>query len=85
MKSIHGMEALLDSKQLRAYLSLARCGSFTGAARELGLSQSAISHAMKALEIDIGCRLLDKVGKKVFPHAGRVNNCFFTRKKSSAR
>lgn len=65
LKSIHGMEALLDSKQLRAYLSLARCGSFTGAARELGLSQSAISHAMKALEVDIGCRLLDKVGKKV--------------------
>ncbi len=59
------MEALLDSKQLRAYLSLARLGSFTGAARELGLSQSAISHAMKALELDIGCRLLDKVGKKV--------------------
>ena len=59
------MEALLDSKQLRAYLSLARIGSFTGAARELGLSQSAISHAMKALELDIGCRLLDKVGKKV--------------------
>ena len=59
------MEALLDSKQLRAYLSLARIGSFTGAARELGLSQSAISHAMKALELDMGCRLLEKVGKKV--------------------
>ena len=65
LKFIHGMEALLDSKQVRAYLSLARCGSFTGAAKELGLSQSAISHAMKALEVDIGCRLLDKVGKKV--------------------
>ena len=65
------MEALLDSKQLRAYLSLARCGSFTGAARELGLSQSAISHSMKALEIDIGCRLLEKVGKKaVLTQAG---------------
>ncbi len=66
MKFIHAMEALLDSKQLRAYLSLARSGSFTGAARELGLSQSAISHAMKALELDIGCRLVDRVGKKVF-------------------
>ncbi len=59
------MEALLDSRQLRAYLTLARVGSFTGAARELGLSQSAVSHAMKALEVDIGCRLLDRVGKKV--------------------
>ena len=60
------MEALLDSRQLRTYLTLARVGSFTGAARELGLSQSAVSHAMKALEVDIGCRLLDRVGKKVF-------------------
>ena len=65
LKFIHGMEALLDSKQLRAYLSLARQGSFTKAARELGLSQSAISHAMKALELDVGCRLLDRAGKKV--------------------
>ncbi len=60
------MEALLDSKQLRAYLALARIGSFTGAARELGLSQSAISHAMKSLELDVGCRLVEKAGKKVF-------------------
>ncbi len=59
------MEALLDSKQLRAYLCLARHGSFTKAARELGLSQSAVSHAMKALELDVGCRLLDRAGKKV--------------------
>ena len=60
------MEALLDSKQLRAYLALARIGSFTGAARELGLSQSAISHAMKSLELDVGCRLVEKTGRKVF-------------------
>ena len=60
------MEALLDSKQLRAYLALARVGSFTGAARELGLSQSAISHTIKSLELDVGCRLVEKAGKKVF-------------------
>jgi DNA-binding transcriptional LysR family regulator len=65
MNCIHAMEALLDSKQLRAYLALARLGSFTGAARAVGLSQSAVSHAMKALETDVGCRLLDKAGKKV--------------------
>ena len=65
LKFIRGMEALLDSKQLRAYLCLARHGSFTKAARELGLSQSAVSHAMKALELDVGCRLLDRTGKKV--------------------
>jgi DNA-binding transcriptional LysR family regulator len=44
---------------------LARTGSFTRTAQELHLTQSAISHAMKALESDIGCRLLDKMGKTV--------------------
>ncbi len=55
----------LDSRQLRAFLVLARVGSFTKAAIELHLTQSAVSHAMKALEEDVGCRLLDRVGKKV--------------------
>jgi len=34
---------------------LARKGSFTAAAKELNLTQSAISHAVKALEEDVGC------------------------------
>ncbi|HEX8295138.1 MAG TPA: LysR family transcriptional regulator [Chthoniobacteraceae bacterium] len=53
----------LDSRQLRAFAVLARTGSFTQTAKELHLTQSAISHAMKALERDIGCRLLDRMGK----------------------
>src|SRR5438067_124339 len=56
---------MLDSRQLRAFASLARTGSFTQTARELHLTQSAISHAIKALETDVGCRLLDRLGKKV--------------------
>ena len=59
------MTAPLDSRQLRAFVILARTGSFTRAAKELFLSQSAVSHAMKALEGEVGCRLLDRVGKKV--------------------
>jgi DNA-binding transcriptional LysR family regulator len=55
----------LDSRQLRAFSILARTGSFTATAQELHLSQSAISHAMKALEQEIGCRLLDRMGKTV--------------------
>src|SRR5690606_22563945 len=47
----------LDSRQLRAFVSLARTGSFTATGRELFLSQSAISHSMRALEEDVGCRL----------------------------
>ena len=59
------MKGPLDSRQLQAFLILARTGSFTQTARELFLTQSAVSHSMKALETDIGCRLLDRLGKKV--------------------
>ena len=59
------MNQPLDTRQLRAFATLARTGSFTLAAKELYLSQSAVSHSMKALEQDVGCRLLDRMGKKV--------------------
>ena len=59
------MSAPLDSRQLRAFRVLARTGSFTQTARELHLTQSGISHSMKALDTETGCRLLDRLGKKV--------------------
>jgi len=59
------MNIPFDSRQVRAFCVLARVGSFTQAARELHLTQSAISHSMKALESDVGCRLFDKMGKKL--------------------
>jgi DNA-binding transcriptional LysR family regulator len=59
------MSEPLDSRQVRAFCALARTGSFTQAARELHLTQSGISHSMKALERDIGCRLLDRLGRKI--------------------
>jgi DNA-binding transcriptional LysR family regulator len=59
------MRTLLDSRQLLAFSTVARRGSFTLAAKELYLTQSAVSHAMKALEGEVGCRLLDRVGKRV--------------------
>jgi LysR family transcriptional regulator, low CO2-responsive transcriptional regulator len=55
----------VDSRQLNAFVTLARCGSFTRASKELFLTQSAVSHAMKALESDLGCRLLSRLGKRV--------------------
>lgn len=58
------MKPPLDSRQLRAFCALARTGSFTQTARELHLTQSGISHSMKALERDVGCRLLHRLGKK---------------------
>src|SRR2546426_6543788 len=64
-EAVSHMSHPLDSRQLRAFATLARKGSFTLAAKELFLSQSAVSHSMKALEQDVGCRLLDRLGKRV--------------------
>jgi LysR family transcriptional regulator, low CO2-responsive transcriptional regulator len=61
----HQMKRILDSRQLLAFAAVARRGSFTLAAKDLFLTQSAVSHAMKALEEEIGSRLLDRVGKRV--------------------
>ncbi len=55
----------LDTRQLRAFVALVREGSFTGAARSLGLTQSAVSHSMRLLQEDLGCSLLYKAGRKV--------------------
>lgn len=57
--------ATLDSRQLLAFVTVARRGSFTLAAKDLFLTQSAVSHAIKALEDEVGHRLLDRVGKRV--------------------
>ncbi len=59
------MTPTIDTRQLRAFAMLAETGSFTQAAKRLHLSQSAVSHSMRALEEDIGCLLFDRVGKKV--------------------
>ncbi len=59
------MKRILDSRQLLAFVAVARRGSFTLAAKDLYLTQSAVSHAMKALEDELGTRLLDRVGKRV--------------------
>ena len=58
------MKGIIDSRQLLAFATLARLGSFTAAAKELFLTQSAVSHAIKALETELGVRLFDRVGKR---------------------
>ncbi|HVU22704.1 MAG TPA: LysR family transcriptional regulator [Opitutus sp.] len=59
------MNRPLDSRQLHAFAAVARCQSFTRAAKELFLTQSAVSHAIKALETEIGSRLVDRAGRRV--------------------
>ncbi len=52
---------------LAALRVVAEKGSFTQAAAELGLTQSALSHAIRRLEADVGCRLLSRTTRSVAP------------------
>jgi len=48
---------------LRAFEAAARHGSFTRAAQELSLTQSAVSRHVRTLEETFGCRLFERAGR----------------------
>jgi len=52
---------------LQAFLAVAREQSFTKAATALGVTPSALSHAMRALEERLGVRLLARTTRNVAP------------------
>ena len=52
---------------LLAFLAVARERSFTKAAAQLGVSQSALSHTIRALEERLGLRLLTRTTRSVSP------------------
>ncbi|RUU90821.1 MAG: LysR family transcriptional regulator [Mesorhizobium sp.] len=53
--------------ELTAFLAVAREESFTRAAAKLGVSQSALSHTVRALEGRLGVRLLTRTTRSVSP------------------
>lgn len=59
------MALMLDD--LAQFVAIAEARSFTTAARRLGVSQSALSHAMRALEERLGLRLLARTTRSVAP------------------
>lgn len=52
---------------LLAFVIVAREGSFTKAAAQLGVSQSALSHTIRALETRLAIRLLTRTTRSVSP------------------
>jgi DNA-binding transcriptional LysR family regulator len=54
----------LNPDQLRAFLEVVDCASFSAAARRLNLSQPAVSLQIRELEQRLGVRLVERLGKQ---------------------
>lgn len=67
------MSGLPSLAGLEAFEAAARLGSFTAAAGALHVTQSAISHRIRALEAELGTPLFVRVGRRVeLTEAGRA-------------
>jgi len=55
----------MNIEQITAFHKVASTGSFTRAARELFVTQPAVSQEIKALEASLGIKLFDRSGKNV--------------------
>lgn len=62
-----------DVRALRVVKAVADAGSITGAARDLGFSQPAVSQQIKRLEQRLGVAIIERVGRSVrLTDAGRI-------------
>ena len=55
----------MEIHQLRYFFAVARAGSFTRAAEELGIAQPSLSQQIRALEKNIGTPLFERLGRSV--------------------
>ncbi|MCL2734161.1 MAG: LysR family transcriptional regulator, partial [Actinomycetia bacterium] len=71
----------MSLRQMEYFLTVAESGSFTRAADTLHVTQSALSHQLKALERHVGGDLLERMprgvrltamGRAFLPHAERA-------------
>lgn len=61
------MATAMDARQLRYFVKIVACGSFSRAARELHVAQPALSHHVAKLEAELGVELLIRTTRGVAP------------------
>ncbi len=60
-------------QQIKGFCCAVQNGSISGAARKMGLTQSAVTLQIKSLERDIGVKLFDREGQKIkLTEAGKI-------------
>jgi DNA-binding transcriptional LysR family regulator len=67
MNPAAGAAPLGSVEEMRTFTRVAARGSFAAAARELGLSPSAVSRQIRLLEARLGVRLLNRTTRQVAP------------------
>lgn len=55
----------IDGKHLKAFIILSKTLNMRHASKELHLTPSALSHSLKSLEEDLGCKLFDRTSRKM--------------------
>src|ERR1041385_593366 len=55
----------MELRLLRIFCAVAEGRSLVAAAEKIHLTPSAISHSLKTLETDLGCRVFERVGKRM--------------------
>lgn len=63
---------IIDLKRLQMFYIAVKEGTFAAAAQSLGVSPSAVSHALKGLEEDVGCSLFKRSGPQVAPTGAAI-------------
>ncbi|ARS54602.1 LysR family transcriptional regulator [Kushneria konosiri] len=55
----------METESLRAFVAVAECGSFSLAAEQIHLTQSAVSKRIATLESQTDARLFDRIGRRI--------------------
>ncbi len=59
----------INFNHLYYFLTISKEGSIVKASKKLHMTQPALSHQLKSLEIDLGKKLFDRVGRRLILRA----------------
>ena len=55
----------MELRNIKSFLKIAECGSFSQAANYLGYAQSTVTFHIQQLEEELGYSLFERIGKKI--------------------